>query len=110
MTPSTLLKKAMSQPELLMSMTAFLMEVRVDCGCASGRVYADVLERFIDGTPMRTADIESLVLRQGFWSFQTADFERYAIVSFDGKTGRESFVRFALLMLGGVYHSSSSLQ
>ena len=110
MTVSLELAQALGNRELWLSMTAFLVEVRIECDCACGRVYADVLERVADGTALCTAEIESLVVRQGYWTFKTVDAERYVIVSFDGPTGRCSFYAFALLIADGLFRTPTTLQ
>jgi hypothetical protein len=110
MTSSLVLAQALGNRELWLSMTAFLVEVRIECDCACGRVYADVLERFADGSPHDTAEIESLVIRQGYWTFTTVEAERYVIVSFAGPAGKRSFYHFARLMAGGLFRTPTTLQ
>ncbi|MGE8152034.1 hypothetical protein ACQKP5_12385 [Pseudomonas vancouverensis] len=110
MTVSLELAQALGNRELWLSMTAFLIEVRIECDCACGRVYADVLERVADGTALCTAEIVSLVMRQGYWTFTTIEAERYVVVSFDGPAGRRSFYVFARLMANGLFRTPTTLQ
>ena len=110
MTSSLVLAQALGNRELWLSMTAFLVEVRIECDCACGRVYADVLERFADGSAHCTAEIVSLVIRQGYWTVTTVEAERYVIVSFAGPAGKRSFYHFARLMAGGLFRTPTTLQ
>lgn len=110
MTESIELAQALGNRELWLSMTGFLVEVRIECDYACGRMYADVLERVVDGTALCTAEIDSLVIRQGYWTFKTVEAERYVIVSFDGPAGRRSFYAFARLMAGGLFRTPTTLQ
>ncbi|KJZ36663.1 hypothetical protein [Pseudomonas fluorescens] len=109
MTVSLELAQALGNRELWLSMTAFLVEVRIECDCACGRVYADVLERFADGSPHCSAEIESLVMRQGYWTFTTIEAERYVIVSFAGPEGKRSFYHFARLMAEGLFRTPTTV-
>lgn len=110
MTVSLELAQALGNRELWLSMTAFLVEVRIECDCACGRVYGEVLERVADGTALCTAEIDSLVMRQGYWTVKTIDAEWYVLVSFDGPEGQRSFYRFARLMAGGLFRTPTTLQ
>ncbi|MNC20091.1 hypothetical protein D3C75_680340 [compost metagenome] len=109
MTLSPALTQALGNRELWFSMTAFLVEVRIECGHAIGRIYADVLERFADGSPHCSAEIESLVMRQGYWTFTTVEAERYVIVSFAGPAGQRSFYGFARLMAEGLFRTPTTV-
>ncbi|VVN20208.1 hypothetical protein PS645_04261 [Pseudomonas fluorescens] len=109
MTVSLELAQALGNRELWLSMTAFLVEVRIECDCACGRVYADVLERFADGSAHCTAEIVSLVMRQGYWTVTTVEADRYVIVSFAGPAGKHSFYGFARLMAEGLFRTPTTV-
>ncbi|NWL79573.1 hypothetical protein DM872_22240 [Pseudomonas taiwanensis] len=107
---STALNQALDTPELLRLMTALLTNVRVECGCAVGSIHADVLERFADGTRIRTTDIERIQRYRGYWTFWTSSYSRYLIISFDGSAGYMSFTNYVLLLLKGIYPAPTTRQ
>lgn len=107
---SLALVQALSKPELWLSVTAFMVDVWIECDCACGRVYADVLERVADGTALCTGEIDSLVMRQGYWTVKTIDTEWYVLVNFAGPAGKRSFYNFARLMANGLFRDPRTLQ
>ncbi|MCY1375212.1 hypothetical protein D9M69_626100 [compost metagenome] len=68
------------------------------------------MERFADGTRIRTTDIERIQRYRGYWALWTSSYSHYLIVSFDGSAGYKSFTDYVRLLLNGVYRAPAALQ
>ncbi|MDT4884135.1 hypothetical protein FQZ97_1202500 [compost metagenome] len=88
------LHQVLHDPQLLLAVTAFLVDVRIEDGRAVGLVYADVLERFTDGQRIRTGRIQQIRRLKGFWTIRTVNYSRYLIVSFERDNGLATFADF----------------
>ncbi|WP_342244723.1 hypothetical protein [Pseudomonas sp. OTU5201] len=104
------LHRVLQDPDLLLAMTAFLADVRIEDGRATGRVFADVLERFAEGMRIRTGRIAQVRRLNGYWTIRTVNYSQYLIVSFDPADGLATFANYAWLLFSEAHPAPSTLQ
>lgn len=74
--------------------TGYLLDVRIQCGCAVGFIYRD-LGRYRDGDLITSSDIVELRCYGRRWLIKTRGYACYAVVDFHPRGGRQSLLHLA---------------